>query len=191
MNWDTRYLSGGLRRSVHVSKAQVSTVSRGPVSHSEAVTVEQIGQPLLPGCSSGEPLKDTQTHARKEINIPVFTLQKSKNVAFFVEFTVRCCMISCSRAALASSWLWSGVCCSSIDRICPSCGSSSSLRSPTRSNCRTIRSRRGTVLSANTQAPQIASLQVSDKDVLTLITGNSRAFNRHGKQEQLLLGSRL
>lgn len=67
-------------------------------------------------------------------------------------------MISCSRAALASSWLWSGVCCSSIDRICPSCGSSSSARSPTRNNCRTIRSRRGTVLSADTQAPHIASL---------------------------------
>lgn len=33
-------------------------------------------------------------------------------------------------------------------------------RSPTRNNCRTIRSRRGMVLSADTQAPQMASLQM-------------------------------
>lgn len=66
-------------------------------------------------------------------------------------------MISCRRGALAISWLWSGVCCNSINRICPRCGSSSSLRS--KHPCRTIRRRRGTLLSATTQAPHITSLK--------------------------------
>lgn len=76
------------------------------------------------------------------------------------ETTVRCWMISCSKVELASSWVWSGTCCSSIDRICPSWGSSSSFRSLTSISCRTIRSRRGTALSADTQAPHMASLRV-------------------------------
>lgn len=77
--------------------------------------------------------------------------------------TVRCCMMSCSRAELAISWLWSGVCCSNSDRICPSWGSSASFRSLTCISCRSVRSRRGTALNADTQAPHIASLEVVDK----------------------------
>lgn len=82
--------------------------------------------------------------------------------------TVRFCMMSCSRAELAISWLWSGVCvcCSNINRICPSWGSSASFRSLTCISCRSVRSRRGTALNADTQAPLIASLEVVDRLIL-------------------------
>lgn len=148
---------------VHVSQAQISTVSRRAMSHSDAVTVEQVCQPLLPSRPSRIPLKSTHRVQSGESQPSFYRYQ---NCVYVCVFTVRCCMISCSRAVLASSWLWSGVCCSSIDRICPSCGSSSSFISPTCNNCRTIRNRRGMELSAVTQAVQTASLQMSHKGVL-------------------------
>lgn len=160
--------------------ASVSTCLEGPGFHGERRSHEPQW-----GCNSRADLSATDpwwqpwrtsgrhTYRKKSSKQPPWEVhvlylhsnstKALKCIPVFAVFTVRCCMISCSRAALASSWLWSGVCCSSIDRICPSCGSSSSLRSPTRNDCRTIRSRRGTVLSANTQAPQIASLQIESQ----------------------------
>lgn len=46
--------------SVHVSEARVSSASRRAVSHGDAVVVEQVRQPLLPGAASGKPLEPTQ-----------------------------------------------------------------------------------------------------------------------------------
>lgn len=103
-------------------------------------------------------------------------------------FTVRCWRISCSRVVLASSWLWSDVCCSSMERICPSCGSSSSFRLATRNDCRTTRSRRGMLLSAVTQAPQIASLQMSSKGVNTFDQNQSAQITERVSSTPFVVG---
>lgn len=149
--------------------ASVSTCLEGPGFHDERKSCEprwcyNYTASLSPTAPWSLPGSTSEIHTHtKSGDQPSFELYKNLSLWITSVCTVSCCMISCSRAALASSWLWSGVCCSSIDRICPSCGSSSSLRSPTHNNCRTILSRRGTVLSADTQAPQIASLHMSHK----------------------------
>lgn len=53
-----------MRQSVHVSEAQVSSASRRAVSHGDAVVVEQVRQPLLPGAAPGIPLKQRHEHAK-------------------------------------------------------------------------------------------------------------------------------
>ena len=50
--------------SVHVSQPQAPTVSGGGVSHGDAVTVQQVGQPLLPALPVRVPLEDNSTQVR-------------------------------------------------------------------------------------------------------------------------------
>lgn len=51
---------------VQVSDAHTSTVCRRTMSHGDAVTVEQIRQPLLSGRSAGVPLKKNFKNAERK-----------------------------------------------------------------------------------------------------------------------------